>query len=299
VDVRTIRRDMQHLSSEYGIVSTETHPERYYLSTDFHFRHQIMFSEEELQVLMIALNNLKHTSDQYFQRMASQVEANILTNLPAATVKTLKEEKKKYFFDFSLSGRPESSSEKDFRALMEALRRNKQFSCKNISPYKSLADQERLRIFAPYRFVLTAGIPYLLVQDVKDKQIKRLRLNRVKDVKILEASVDHKLKVNWEKFTTESLGGFGGDNQVNEHVVIMCDEQMALHFQEKKIHGSQELKQLDEKLFRLSFKVPLSHEFVRLIASFLPHIVEIQNQELRRSIVTSMKKALKSIEKVA
>jgi predicted DNA-binding transcriptional regulator YafY len=299
VDVRTVRRDIEEMSTEYGILGCEGYPERYYLSSDFHFKHQVMFTDEELQVLMISLNNLKHTSDKYFQSMASQVENSILKNLPIQTVATLRQEKEKYFYDFSISGKPESSSEKDFKLLMEALRRNKQFSCKNISPYKDHKKQERMRYFSPYKFVLTAGIPYLLVQDVEDKQIKRLRLNRVKEVKILDAQVDVKLKVNWDKYTVESLGGYGGADQKNEDVVIICDQTMAFYFQEKTIHSSQKMAMLDENKYKLTFKVPLSFEFIRLISSFLPHILDIQNVGLKEQILTKVSQALRTIKKAA
>jgi predicted DNA-binding transcriptional regulator YafY len=299
IEARTVRRDFEELSSEYGLASTEGYPVRYYLSSDYHFKHQVQFSEPELQVLMIALNNLKHTSDLYFEKVASSLETLIMKNLPTSTVKALKEESKKYFFDFSLVGKPQSSAEKDFEAILLALRTNKCFSCKNISPYKKKTNQDRLRTFAPYRFVLTAGVPYLLVQDIEDHEIKRLRLNRVQQVKILDLAVDPKIKVNWDKYTTESLGGFGGEKQVNEEVEIICDEIMAIYFQEKIIHSTQKLTQIEDNRYRLSFKVPLSSEFQRLIGSFLPHIYEIHNEPLKRDIVKRFKNAMKKIEKVA
>lgn len=299
IDSRTVRRDIDDLSSDYGLLSTEDYPQRFYLSSDFHFKHQVQFSEPELQVLMIALNNLKQTSDLYFEKVASSLETLIMKNLPTETVKALRVESKKYFFDFSLVGKPQSSIEKDFEAILLALRTNKCFSCKNISPYKKMTNQERIRTFAPHRFVLTAGVPYLLVQDMDDLQIKRLRLNRVKQVKILEREVDQKLKVDWTKYTTDSLGGYGGESQVNEEVEIICDERMAIAFQEKKIHKTQKVDQIDEDRFRLSFKVPLSFEFQRMIASYLPHIYEINNESLRTEILKKFSKALQLLKKAA
>lgn len=299
VDARTVRRDFDELSSDYGILSTEGYPQRFYLSSDFHFKHQVQFTETELQVLMIALNNLKHTSDQYFEKVASGIETLILKNLPSQTVKSLNQEKKKYFFDFSIAGKPQSSEEKNFELVLKALRQNQCISCQNVSPYKSAIKQERLRLFAPHRFVLTAGVPYLLVQDLEDKQIKRLRLNRLRNVNILEQKVDHSIKVDWEKFTHDSLGGYGGEKQLIESVEIICDEVMAIAFQEKKIHVSQKLTQLSEDQFKLSFKVPVSYEFQRMIASYLPHIYDIQNETLRMEIIRNFTKALQTLRKAA
>ncbi len=299
IDSRTVRRDIDDLSSNYGLLSTEEYPTRFYLSSDYHFKHQVQFSEPELQVLMIALNNLKQTSDLYFEKVASSLETLIMRNLPTPTVKILKEESKKYFFDFSLVGKPQSSIEKDFEAILLALRTNKCFTCKNVSPYKKMTNQDRIRTFAPYRFVLTGSVPYLLVQDLDDQQIKRLRLNRVKQVKLLDREVDQKLKVDWTRYTTDSLGGFGGESQVNEDVEIICDETMAIYFQEKKIHSTQKLNQIDGDRYRLNFKVPLSLEFQRLIGSFLPHIHEIHNELLKKEIMKSFSKAMRKIEKVA
>lgn len=296
---RTVRRDMLELSSEFGLASTEDFPERYFLTADYHIKHQILFSDVELQVLLIALNNLKHTSDKFFESVAAGIEGHILKNLPTDALKVLQTESKKYFFDMSLAGKPKSSAEKNFGLILEALRTNKCFTCKNISPYKSRKLQERLRSFAPYRFVLTAGVPYLLVQDLDDKQIKRLRVNRIESVKLLERDVDHSLKVNWEKYTTQSLGGFGGEAQELHRVIINCDETMANYFIEKTIHASQKVQQLDEGSFRLQFDVPLSHDFVRLVASFLPHIYDIANPTLGAMIIQSFGPALRRLKVAA
>lgn len=296
IDARTARRDINDLSRDYGLLSTEDHPERFYLSSDYHFKHQVQFTEEELQVMMIALNNLKHTSDKYFEKITSNLETLIMKNLPTETVKSLKEEKKKYFFDYSLSGRPQSSEEKDFEFILEALRSNKCFTCKNISPYKKMAQQDRLRTFAPYRFVLTGGVPYLLVRDIDDKQVKRLRLNRVKSVKIIDQSVDPKFKFDWDGFTKESFGGFGGESQRSELVELICDETMANYFFEKKIHHSQRLVQLDQDRYKLSLKVPISSELLRLIASFLPHVHELITENIRIQLMQIIGRAMRRLE---
>lgn len=95
------------------------------------------------------------------------------------------------------------------------------------------------------------------------------------------------------------MGGYGGEKQLIESVEIICDEVMAIAFQEKKIHMSQKLNQLSEDQFKLSFKVPISYEFQRMIASYLPHIYEIQNEALRSEIIRNFTKALQTLKRAA
>ena len=94
VDLRTIRRDLVELSNSHGLLSTETRPERYYPSKDYEIKYQLYLNEKTLQVLLIALNNLKFTSHEYFKNFSTEAETAILNSLDQLLVDDLKKSKK-------------------------------------------------------------------------------------------------------------------------------------------------------------------------------------------------------------
>ena len=157
IDLRTVRRDLIELTTTHGLSSSESRPERYFPTKNYNFQYELSLNERTLQVLLIALNNLKFTSHDYFKEFVIEAETGIFNSLDSKVANDLRQSKEKYYFDFSTSGKPISSSSKDFEKIMTALRDNKIITCHNNSPYKSKKYNQRTRTFAPYVFVLTSG----------------------------------------------------------------------------------------------------------------------------------------------
>ena len=188
INLRTIRRDLVDLTISHGLCSTNGRPETYYPSKDYEQKYELQLNENTLQVLLIALNNLKFTSHNYFKNFSTEAESAIFSNLAPEIEKQLRKSKERYYFDYSITGKPSSSNTKDFEKIMQAIRENKIVSCVNDSPYKDENYNKNRRYFAPYIFILTSGIPYLIVQDQKDMTFKNLRATRLKKVRLSSKS---------------------------------------------------------------------------------------------------------------
>lgn len=292
VSARTVRRDIEELSCDYGILSTQSYPERFFLSHDYEFNYQINLSEKHLQVLLIALNSFKHTSHNYFEKYTHEIETAFWGMLPDEMTKKMIEEKKHYFFDYSLSGKSEKSNIEDFEKVMRAIREKKIIHCFNNSPYKDPEYNKRRRNFAPFVFALTSGIPYVICRDLDDGEIKRLRVTRMRDVEVSEEKISEPIPQEIDKLKY-SVAGWGSltDNPVD--VEVICDSYMARYFKEKKIHQSQNLVQLSENCYQLSFCCNLSHDLIRMLASFGEHIESISPDDVYHSVENIWKNALK------
>ena len=90
INLRTIRRDLESLSASHGLSSDEGRPEKYFPFKDFNFKYDLQLNENTLQVLMIALNNLKQTSHEYFENLATQAETTILNSLDTTLAQELR-----------------------------------------------------------------------------------------------------------------------------------------------------------------------------------------------------------------
>lgn len=289
---RTVRRDVEELSLTYGLLSTEDFPEKYYLAKDFNFKYQVNFTEKHLEVLVIALNHLKHTTHLYFDKYSTEIEQMIFSALPDQMAKSLLETKKHFDYDFSLAGKSAPSDLKDFELIFKAIREQKIIKCKNHSPYREKKYNERVRVFAPLLFVLSSGVPYLMCEDREDKEIKRLRVSRLEDVEVTNEHFDPPVEDLKEKLKF-SVGGWGSIDDEPTPIEITCKGFMALHFGEKTVHESQKLKKLKGDKYLLSFNCLASFELVRLLASFGDCILDIKPDFLKDEVEMIWNKGLK------
>ncbi len=293
VDTRTVRRDIEELSNGRGLVETDDYPAKYFISPDYELEHKLKLNEDTLEVLLMALNNLKHTSHSYFYEHATSAENAILNNLKEKTNQKLIKQKKNYYYDYSMSGKPNTTDHTDFNKILKAMRTKKVITCQNHSPYKNAAYNEQLRQFAPLVFILTSGTPYLLVKDLKDDKLKKIRITRLKYINITDIDCDIP---NQEEFNLESgLGGFGGTKDESERITIMCDEVLGTYFEEKIIHKSQEVIKHSETSYEIHLECTVSSELSRLLASFGGHLTSVTPKEIQSSVEEIWNSGLKKV----
>ncbi len=294
IDLRTIRRDLTELTITHGLSSNGSRPERYFPSKNYNLKYKLRLNENTLQVLLIALNNLKFTSHDYFKNLATETETAIFESIDPKIANELRKSKEKYYFDFSISGKPTSSNSKDFEKIMIAIRENKIITCNNYSPYKDKKYNQKRRKFAPYMFILTSGIPYIIVEDQEDKQLKKLRATRINNVKL--AKKFFKPIAFKDYLHLESLvGGWGGINDESIDIKIICDKFMAIYFKERTVHISQKIKKISKNKYELIFNCSHGHEMVRLLSSFGGHIKSIKPEHLYSEIKEIWQSGLKKL----
>ena len=176
VSRRTIDRDIIALSATSGIVSTDQGTNRFYMSKDYKIQHGLQLTPETLQTFLIALNQLKQGSHVYFKEMATQAQTTLISALNEELRHNLQIQAQKYHFDYEL-GNSSSSGQADFRLILQALRENKVFTCYN-KPH------QKKRKFAPIIFTISSNTPYLVVQDMKDQKISKVRITLISKVQI-------------------------------------------------------------------------------------------------------------------
>lgn len=290
---RTVRRDIEELSNDTGLVSTEDSPERYYISKEYNFIHNLELNEESLQTVLIALNSLKKTSHEYFEASATQAENAIYSALAPDIEASLRQAKERYYFDYSMAGRPTKNNNRDFQKIMHAIRESYIIQCKNDSPYKTKEENSRERVFAPYRFVLAAGIPYLIVKDVESDELKTLRACRVTGVKITKDKFDSKEADSLD--LKNFIGGWGAHEKDSVEIEIVCERSMGKYFEEKKVHPSQEVQIQKDGNYRIQLSCALSSEITRLVASFGGQLISAAPKQLFDEIKDVWSSGLKKV----
>lgn len=285
VTSKTIRRDINDLSRDYAVSETNTRPLRFALVSKKSVA-QLELTLSELQTLAIALSSLNANAHGVFHDSLSSIENTLLKSLNKERVKFYETTKSQYLF-LNSSGSAIGGENKDIEEVLLALRRRRCFRALYQSPYKS----SKVENYEPLRLIMNAGIPYLDVWDLSADAPRRLRLTRISNVKILDASIN---EAHMKKLLSpdDLFGAFSDGKSVK--VTLEGDQVLAQYFSEKKIHPSQKLEFKNKKAV-VSLKIPLSHEFVRTLASLAPHIKSVAPKQLQQSVVTFLKEGLQSL----
>lgn len=292
IDNRTVRRSIESMSIKFGVTSTGSRPERFYLSKDYELRHNLKLDEQSLQVLMIALNNLRSTSHEYFENIVQSCENTILDSLSDDIKQNFIESKNYFYFDYSSSGKPTDGNIKDFQRILQAIKESKSFSCNYLSLLKDTEETaEIVREFEPHLFILSSSIPYLIVKESDGEIFKKLRCARIKNVKITDKIFQRVKKQDFP--LKEMFGGWGGIEHQAIEIEIKCYEQMATFFTEKIVHNSQKIEELEE-YYKIRINCAVSDELIRLLASFGDEIIDVRPESIKNKVISIWQGGLKS-----
>ncbi|GEM_PF-1294982 len=294
VDRKTVGRDLEEMSGPYKLLETEEKPRRYYVSSDFSPDYDLSFNEDELQALILSLENLRHVAPIGIEKIISGVRSKILSKLPKTLAEDFARFQEKLVVTDSVTGMEKGDDAESSKLILEALRSEKAIEVKNFSPYKK--ERPQSRVIYPLLLNLTGGVFYLIASDPSDKlKIKRFRLSRLKDVKILSEKI--KIKSNTAlKSLDFSFGGYGtGDEPLVDYKII-CSGQLSLFFRERVFNKTQKIKNLSENQIEVSFKSRSSDEIIRLLAGFGSDLHSVSPSIIQDQILSVWRSGLKKIK---
>lgn len=289
VNAKTVRRDITELSRDYMIEEHSGRPARFYCSGSKDIA-TIPMTLSEIQTLAVALCSLSATSHKIFNDSIAKIEARFLNAINSDLVALYEKTKSQYVF-LASSGQASGGNKNDLEDVLTAVRRRRLIKAINDSPHSE--SKGKLRTFAPLRLVLNAGIPYLDAWDIEKNEHRRLRLTRLKQVKIQNESVDEKLMAELPP-AQELFGGYSKKQEITK-IRIVGDGVFGRYFEEQSIHSSQELKQ-EKEIYTVEWKIPLSDEFIRIIASLSPHIQHVRPKEVQQKVCDLLSNGLKNLK---
>lgn len=271
---RTIKRDLEEMSLTHKFVSTETTPVRFYCSDEYEPDYQLTFNESELKTMALALRALREVSDSFQKSLCEKTETILLSKLPKEIAIDFERLKSYTIVSPGIRTTAGLENNESYKQVLTALKLEKVIECENHSPYKSASYRTTLRTYSPIKLNLVGGEQYLIVKDHSDQEIKRLKICRMKNVKILDQKIDKDTYLEIEKLThSEDL----------QKYVIHCDELMFTLFKEKKIHPSQRTSE-ENGSFTITFQATPSIEISRYLSGWAKHIKQIEPPEVMEEI---------------
>ncbi len=281
---KTILRDVQdEMGDTHGIRCTETKPNRFYVDGDFKPQYQLNFSEWELQTITHALDSFREMGPPHLKEPALKAEAVLLSKVPKGVAEHL--EKIKGITAVTPSFRGESGIDysQAYRLVMRALMDGFVINCRNISPYKDDCFAKKVRTFSPLFLHIAGSEHYLIALDHEDNQPKRLKVCRLQDIEVTNKKFDISIRAKHRDFSN-SIGGYGGSEDLVIKYTITCDKLMATLFQERKIHSTQQVRSNGNEYF-ITFESNPSKEIVRDLAGWALHIKDVKPVEVMNELM--------------
>lgn len=277
VNRKTVERDIDDigLDEDYPLSEIGSNPARFYFNGELPQKYELIFDENQLQTIVLALQSLKQMSPTVLKSLCTEVEETLVGKLPKSIAREFEHLKSMTNTSPTILGESGEIDPGVLQTVLLCLRRGKAFECK-YSAFESLKSSNQIRQFAPLKLHFV-GSPYLYVYDCEDNVIKMLKISRIHSVVMIEKAVNKK-RVREIKFD-HVFGGYGkGSEKVIEYAVT-CTKQMAHRFSEQKIHPSQLIEELGDGNFKISFSVHDSLEVVRLLAQYGEFIKYIEPKE--------------------
>lgn len=278
VSRKQVERDLKEMEGAHLLFYTDTTPVKYFCNEDYEPDYQLTFQESELKTIALALNALSEMSDHFQRTLCEKTEEILLSKLPKELAKEF-EKLKSYTVVSppfrSVVGMEDSES---YRKVLRALKDGKVIRCQNHSPYKDQAYREVYRTFSPIKLNMVGSEQYLFAQDHADKEIKRLKICRLKNMSILEEKIDQSLVEKFDDLAS-SIGGYGGPGTPVTKYAIHCNELMAILFEEKKMHPSQKV-QKKGKEYIITFEANPSVEVSRYLSGWAEYITHVEPPEV-------------------
>lgn len=290
VNRKTVERDIEDISVAYPLSEVDSNPRRFFFDGEFKLDFELVFDENQLQTIVLALQSLKQMSPKVLKTLCTEVENTLVSKLPKSISREFDHLKSISNASPTILGEGADIDPGVFQTVLLSLRKGKVFECQYTSP-DDVEPSKRIRSFAPLKLHFV-GAPYLYVYDCENDIIKLLRISRIHNAEMTDKAVN---KNRTKEIKLEYVfGGYGkGTEKVIEYA-ITCTKPMAQKFNEQKIHPSQKIEVLKDGNFKIIFSVHDSLEVVRLLAQYGEFIKRIEPEEAYGQVKEIWKQGLKA-----
>lgn len=287
VSRRTITRDIDELSLNYGIGEEERNGKTYYFADKYTLKN-VDFTIEDLVSLAFAKEMLKEYEHLDMGRHAITFIDKIVTNSAALN---------KLQFDtlcgyFKQGGKKignadlvDSQVEKTIQNAMDC--RNKI----SINYYSFTSDEYTRRIVHPYKMLLIDS--YLCVEGYCElrKEIRRFRLSRIKGIEVLDTKFERNEEIDVKKKQMEAFLKLTGGK--TEEIELLFTGESIRYIKE---YESERARMIEEKEDGLHFyqKAAVAPDVVRWVRGFGSEVKVVKPEWLKRQLLDEAKQRLES-----
>lgn len=260
VDIRTIRRDLQRLSS-------------------------LCWSDEKGYRLMpSALGQLSFKDIRSFATLAGI--SGMYPSLGNDFIRELLDSRTNQVYDSKGHILEDASQFADlFQIFNKAIR-----NCQRVGFLYPSSTKKKLmpRVVDPYRLIHHHGNWYLAAQNRHEQKLKVFRLGRIKLPRVQHAAGSFKPDLTAiQQLQNEDSIWFGEQKQT---IIVLVQPYIAQHFQQKKLLPEQCIEEvLPDGTLRISSRVIKDLQILPLIRYWLPHICIVEPVEMQQRLESELR----------
>lgn len=286
-DRKTIERDVLALLAEDFIsVEEDSRPAVYFCNEEQRKNYIIRFHDEQLQILLLALESFKKETPKTIQQRIIDIENILSESLPGSLQSALMRYRDLCFSSYTIAGASNACNDQELVTILQAVRERRKFSA---------TYHERKRTLSPILIKVVAGEFYLYAKDHGDDFIKWFRLSRFTDASLMtELAEINDDAADLTRVQSHHFGGFEGSEIVEYR--ITGNQRLADYFYERRIADDQEVEELDDDHFLVTFTQNDSYELIRFLASFGGNITAIEPAFVKDQVKEVWEEGLNSLE---
>lgn len=281
ISIKTVQRHMKSMELLFHIYPGRVEGKTVYM---VHDDWKDMSKQSEVLFSCLDTIGLMQMQDYMLSLKSSTAVApirkaikNILDNMPVTARDNYQQMKKSFFARL-----PQASDYSGKEAILAVIHDAKLTEHRIEIDYYSYSSNRRLkREVHPYGITSYDGSYYLVGFDEGKQEERSFRLDRIYSAKALKKTFKHNLEFDFGKKLQNSFGIFTGKT---ETVTAIFDAKLAFFIKEKKLHDSQELKELPDGRLQATWKLAGTREIKNRLMGFCEHVEVIEPKALRDEI---------------
>jgi arginine repressor len=86
INRKTVERDIEEISANHPLSETDSNPRRFFFDGEFRLNFELVFDENQLQTIVLALETMKQISPKVIKGLCNSVENTLVSKLPRCEV---------------------------------------------------------------------------------------------------------------------------------------------------------------------------------------------------------------------
>ncbi|MBQ2123871.1 MAG: WYL domain-containing protein [Bacteroidaceae bacterium] len=139
---------------------------------------------------------------------------------------------------------------------------------------------------SPYCLHMAQGRCYVVGFSSHHSSVRTFALDRISQACTLTSRFTRPVDFNAARYFQHSIGAFGGEGMMPQHVVLSCDEWLTAYLRQRPLHSTQS----EPSAGRFELDVALTKDFIGMILSFGSSVEVKSPAELRSLMAETARK---------
>ncbi len=135
---------------------------------------------------------------------------------------------------------------------------------------------------------------FLFAYNETQNAISNISLDRISKIKEKQQEFIENKKIDFQEYFDDVVGVTVNEEEKAEKVLLQISKELCPYIETKPIHGSQKIKERNNKGVLFEFLLQINYELISLILSFGEEVTVIEPESLRNTLKNKVRKLLEN-----